>query len=214
MSHIVDLIKRGDAATIAAIREAVARFWGSALQGSADADDLVSDAIVAILSGDADTITDAARIAYNGNRRDRVGGENVGMDYFSATIHDADGDTITIGDKVADTLADRSEAGRDPLAMLSVLATMAGEKRQRDVVRSHGSSAYVLGGLPNTMRGAANDADILRALEAVGGRHYGYAAKVVAYLADEGKRTNANAVRVAVKRAIDRTEGGKHSSRD
>lgn len=212
MSHILSLIKSGDAATIAAIREACARFWGSALDGSADADDMAMEAVAAILSGDADTITDAARIAYNTLRRDRVGGENVGMDYFSATIHDADGDTITIGDKVADTLADRSEAGRDPLAALAELTRAVATKRVADGYRAHGS--VMARGEANARRGVANDADILRALEAVGGRHYGYAAKIVGWLAAEGKSTNANAVRVAVNRALNRTERGKHSSRD
>jgi hypothetical protein len=68
-------------------------------------------------------------------------------------------------------------------------------------------------GAANAVRGALNDADTLRALEAVGGRRYGYAAAMVRWFASEGIITTANAVRVAVHRALARTEGGHHSDR-
>jgi hypothetical protein len=211
MSHILDLIKRGDAATITAIREACSRFWGSALDGSSDADDLVSEAVAAILNGDADTITDAARIAYNALRRDRIGGVNVGMEYFSQTITDGKGEPTTVGERLAETIADRSETGRDPYAEIATLARIAGQQRVRKGYAAHG--AVMARGEANALRGALNDADVLRALEAVGGRRYGYAAAMVRWFAAEGIITTANAVRVAVHRALARTEGGHHSDR-
>lgn len=215
MSHIVDSIKRGDAATIASIKDACARFRGDALAGGYSAEDVVADAMLRILSGEADTIHRAARLAFAAHRAPRRedGDTRYGFQYLSAVVGEGeDGEDATVGSRLADSLADTSEGGRDPLATLSTLAVAAGAARVRKGYAAHG--AVMARGEANAYRGAANDADILRALEAVGGRHYGYAAKIVGYLAAEGKTTTANAVRVAIHRALGRTERGKHSARD
>lgn len=210
-------------ATVATITEAVSRLRLDNLNGYTSREDLVADAWVALADGRAATVADAVRIAYNGNRETRLqqaatvadpeGGSwsTVRFQYLSATVADSDGETITVGEMLADTVADQGEGdGRGGDYTRADLLAAVAATRHAKTVRAHGE-ANAARGQANGEKGVANDDTILTAVEAVGGRHYGYAAKVVAMLTADGWTTNANAVRVAVHRAIRRTEGGDHS---
>lgn len=205
------LVAAGDAATLAAVRTACRSFVRSgALAGAVDGDDLTSEAVLALLDGRADSVDAAARAAYAVCRFDRVDGQAVRFQYLSSVLGVNEDGTV---DTLADLLPARDEApDRDPLAEIGTLARIAGEVRIRKGYAAHGE--VMARGEANAVRGALNDADTLRALEAVGGRRYGYAAAMVRWFASEGIITTANAVRVAVHRALSRTERGKHSSRD
>lgn len=208
------LVSGGDAATLAAIREACRSFARSgSLDAAVSVDDLVSEAIVSVLDGRADSVDDAARAAFSVGRFDRLDGVAVRFQYLSSVLGENEDGTIdTLGDVLADRVTDRSSAGVDPATLdYDSLARAAGSVRVAKGYAAHGS--VMARGAANAVRGALNDADTLRALEAVGGRRYGYAAAMVRWFASEGIITTANAVRVAVHRALSRTEGGHHSDR-
>lgn len=208
MSH-----NRLTAALIAAVRELVAVKYTANLRGYADREDLTQDALVILATGGADTAADAVRLAWNANREERVGGHQVHFSYFSQVAEtDGDGNLLTVGEKLADTVADRSTE-RSAESVRAELVAAVAAVRHSHTVAAHGAELAARGAA-NGARGVANDAAILAELEAVGGAHYGYAAKVAANLRKRGIRTTANAVRVAVNRAKARTEGGAHSSRD
>jgi hypothetical protein len=212
--NLVNLISGGDAATMSALRDACsAHVRGSGLDPAGDLSDLISEAVLSVLEGRADTIKAAAAAGFAATRRDRLNGQRVEFSYLSQSVRDDEGEVSTLGDVLADRvaapevdfIAERAEA-------LESLARAAGVVRVRKGYAAHGS--VMARGEANALRGALNDADVLRALEAVGGRRYGYAAAMVRWFASEGIITTANAVRVAVFRALSRTERGWHSSRD
>lgn len=212
--NLVNLVSGGDAATMSALRDACsAHVRGSGLDPAGDLSDLVSEAVLSVLEGRADTIKGAAAAGFAATRRDRLNGQRVEYSYLSQVVRDDEGEVSTLGDVLADRVAapdvdyvaERAEA-------LESLARAAGVVRVRKGYAAHG--AVMARGEANALRGALNDADVLRALEAVGGRRYGYAAAMVRWFASEGIITTANAVRVAVFRALSRTERGWHSSRD
>lgn len=211
--NLVNLISGGDAATMSALRDACsAHVRGSGLDPAGDLSDLISEAVLSVLEGRADTIRAAAAAGFAATRRDRLDGQRVEFSYLSQSVRDDEGEVSTLGEVLADRTEARDEASRDPYAAIGTLARLAGQVRIRKGYRAHG--AVMARGEANAMRGALNDADVLRALEAVGGRRYGYAAAMVRWFASEGIITTANAVRVAVFRALSRTERGWHSSRD
>lgn len=199
--------------TMAAIVEAITHYRLDNLNGYTSRDDLATDAWILLADGTAATPADAVRLAHNAAREARgADGTRIGFAYFSQVIHEQDGGTITMGERVAATFADQGEGeGRGGDYTQGDLLAAVEATRNAKTERAHGW-ANAARGRANGSRGVANDATILAAVEAVGGRHYGYAAKVVAALTADGWTTNANAVRVAVHRAIRRTEGGDHSA--
>lgn len=213
-------------ATVATITEAVSRLRLDNLNGYTSREDLVADAWVALADGRAATVADAVKVAYNAARETRLqqaatvadpeGGSwsTVRFQYLSATVADSDGETITVGEMLADTVADAGEGeGRGGDYTRADLVAAVRATRHAHTVAAHGA-ANAARGAANGARGVANDATILAAVEAVGGRHYGYAAKVAAALRADGYTVSANAVRIATMRAVNRTERGDHSSRD
>jgi hypothetical protein len=209
MSH-----KRITAEIIRQVAEAVSAFHTGNLRGYADREDLAQDALMILATDPAATVAAAVRAAYNANREERLGeGATVRFSYFSQAVSDTDGEITDLGSVLADQVADNAHAVRGADAERSALVAAVVAARHSHTVAAHGAELAARGAA-NGARGAANDAAILAELEAVGGAHYGYAAKVAANLRARGIRTTANAVRVAVNRAKARTEGGAHSSRD
>lgn len=197
---------------VALIAEAVAHYRTDNLKGHVERADLQTDAWILLTTGKAKDAADAVRLAYNANREERVNGLQVRMGYLSATVADADGGTTTLAEKLADTIAAPAESeGRGTDYTKSDLLAAVESVRHAKTERAHGW-APAQRGRKNGAVGVINDAAVLAAVEAVGGTHYGYAAKVVAYFAAEGRAIKANAVYQAVKRAKDRTEGGRHSA--
>jgi hypothetical protein len=209
MSH-----KRITAEIIRQVAEAVSAFHTGNLRGYADREDLAQDALMILATDPAATVAAAVRAAYNANREERLGeGATVRFSYFSQAVSDTDGEITDLGSVLADQVADNAHAVRGADAERSALVAAVVAARHSHTVAAHGAELAARGAA-NGARGAANDAAILAELEAVGGAHYGYAAKVAANLRARGIRTTANAVRIAVNRAKARTEGGAHSSRD
>lgn len=208
MSH-----NRLTAEIIRQVRELVAATYTANLRGYADREDMAQDALLLLATGAAETPQHAVRAAFNLNREERVGGHQVGFSYFSQVSENQDGDMVSLGDSLADTLADTSHAVRGADEDRAALVEAVAAVRHAHTVAAHGAQLAAWGAA-NGARGVANDAAILAELEAVGGAHYGYAAKIAANLRKRGIRTTANAVRIAVNRAKARTEGGAHSSRD
>ena len=209
MSH-----KRITAEIIRQVAEAVSAFHTGNLRGYADREDMAQDALMILATDPAATVAAAVRAAYNANREERLGeGATVRFSYFSQAVSDTDGEITDLGSVLADQVADNAHAVRGADAERSALVAAVVAARHSHTVAAHGAELAARGAA-NGARGAANDAAILAELEAVGGAHYGYAAKVAANLRARGIRTTANAVRIAVNRAKARTEGGAHSSRD
>ena len=209
MSH-----NRITAEIIRKVAAAVAEFHTGNLRGYADREDLAQDALMILATDPAATIGDAVRAAYNANREERLGdGAAVRFAYLSQAVSGKDGEMTDLGSVLADQVADNAHAVRGADSERAALVAAVVAVRHSHTVAAHGAELAARGAA-NGARGAANDAAILAELEAVGGAHYGYAAKVAANLRARGIRTTANAVRVAVNRAKARTEGGAHSSRD
>ena len=209
MSH-----NRITAEIIRKVAAAVAEFHTGNLRGYADREDLAQDALMILATDPAATIGDAVRAAYNANREERSGdGAAVRFSYLSQAVSGKDGEITDLGSVLADQVADNAHTVRGADAERSALVAAVVAVRHSHTVAAHGAELAARGAA-NGARGVANDAAILAELEAVGGAHYGYAAKVAANLRSRGIRTTANAVRVAVNRAKARTEGGAHSSRD
>lgn len=206
------LILAGDSAAMSALRsECRSMIRGGGLDASADLDDFLSEAVAAVVGG-VDDCHAAALAGYAAVRRDRLGGSFVGFSYLSESATDEDGETRTLGDVLGDRIADRSSVAVNPADLdYDRLARTVGAVRVDRGYAAHG--AVMARGAANAVRGALNDADVLRALEAVGGRRYGYAAAMVRWFAAEGIVTTTNAIHQAVFRALRRTEGGHHSSR-
>ena len=209
MSH-----NRITAEIIRKVAAAVAEFHTGNLRGYADREDLAQDALMILATDPAATVAAAVRAAYNANREERSGdGAAVRFAYFSQAVNGKNGERKDLGSVLADQIADKAHEVRGADAERAALVAAVVAVRHSHTVAAHGAELAARGAA-NGARGAANDAAILAELEAVGGAHYGYAAKVAANLRARGIRTTANAVRVAVNRAKARTEGGAHSSRD
>lgn len=209
MSH-----KKITAEIVRQVSAAVAEFHTGSLRGYADREDLAQDALMILATDPAATVAAAVRAAYNANREERLGdGAAVRFSYFSQAVSGEDGEVSDLGSVLADKVADTGAAVRGADAERSALVAAVAAVRHSHTVAAHGAELAARGAA-NGARGVANDAAILAELEAVGGAHYGYAAKVAANLRKRGIRTTANAVRIAVNRAKARTEGGAHSSRD
>lgn len=195
---------------LAEIKRLVAETYTANLKGFADRADLVQDAAIAFMTGTAETARDAVRLAFNLNREERFGsGAVVGFQYLSATVaEDESGNAITLADRLADTVADREHEVRGSDFTRADLIAAVAAVRDAKTVRAHGE-ANAARGRANLHRGVVNDDRILSEIEAVGGIHYGYAAKVARSLG-----IKPNAVYQAVFRAKNRTERGQHSSRD
>jgi hypothetical protein len=197
---------------VATIAEAVAHYRTDNLRGYVSREDLQSDAWILLATGAATDAADAVRLAYNAAREERVNGLQVRTTYLSTLVSDADGGTVSLAEKLADTVAAPAETeGRGTDYTRGDLLAAVESVRHAKTERAHGW-APAQRGRKNGAVGVINDAAVLAAIEAVGGTHYGYAAKVVAYFAAEGRAIKANAVYQAVKRAKDRTEGGRHSA--
>lgn len=209
MSH-----NRLTAEIIRQVSAAVAALHTGSLRGYADREDMAQDALMILATDPAATVAAAVRAAYNANREERSGdGAAVRFAYFSQAVNGKNGERKDLGSVLADQIADKAHEVRGADAERAALVAAVVAVRHSHTVAAHGAELAARGAA-NGARGAANDAAILAELEAVGGAHYGYAAKVAANLRARGIRTTANAVRVAVNRAKARTEGGAHSSRD
>lgn len=195
---------------LAEIQRLTAATYTANLRGYVSREDLSQDAAVLWDLGHAETPADAVRMAYNANREERDGsGENIRFAYLSASHVNADGETITLGDSLADSLADQGETQhRDAAYTRSDLVAAVAAVRDAKTVHAHGED-LARRGRANGQRGVVNDARVLAEVEAVGGEHYGYAAKVARSLG-----IKPNAVYQAVHRAKKRTIRGGHSSRD
>lgn len=201
--------------------EAASYFGG--LNGSASQEDLIQEAALLIVENpalDPAAAIKAARAALRAERGSFGGKQQeISFAYLSAKVGSEDG--LTIGETIADergsfisglTAEQRAQAER--WIAEGTLADQVSAARIQQAAAAHGSDKAAQGAA-NAERGALNDQRVLSLLQQVGGKHYGYARKIQALLAEQGESFSVEAIHMAVSRALKRTDGrDPHSSRD
>jgi hypothetical protein len=201
--------------------EAASYFGG--LNGGASQEDLIQEAALLIVENPALDPAAAIKAARAALRAERAtfGGkqQEISFAYLSAKIGAEDG--LTIGETIAKdereylnglTAEQRAQAER--WIAEGTLAEQVAAARIQGAARAHGSDKAAQGAA-NAERGALNDARLLALLEQVGGKHYGYALKIQALLAEQGEIVSLDAIKMNISRALKRTTGrDPHSSRD
>lgn len=199
-----------------------AKYFGG-LNGGASQEDLIQEACLLSLENPALDPASAIRAARAALRAERIsyGGEQreVGFAYLSAKIGSEDG--LTIGevipadrDEYLNGLTDEQRAQAEIWIAEGTLGEQVAAARIASAARAHGSEKAAQGAA-NAERGSLNDQRVLSLLQQVGGKHYGYARKIQALLAEQGETFSVEAIHMAVSRAMRRTEGrDPHSSRD
>ena len=204
------------------LKEEAARYFGG-LNGGASQEDLIQEAALLIVENPALDPAAAIKAARAALRAERAtfGGkqQEISFAYLSAKVGAEDG--LTIGETIVKderaylnglTAEQRAQAER--WIAEGTLAEQVGAARIEGAARAHGSELAARGAA-NAERGALNDARLLALLEQVGGKHYGYALKIQALLAEQGEVMSLDAIKMNISRALKRTTGrDPHSSRD
>jgi hypothetical protein len=204
------------------LKEEAARYFGG-LNGGASQEDLIQEAALLIVENPALDPAAAIKAARAALRAERAtfGGkqQEISFAYLSAKVGAEDG--LTIGETIVKderaylnglTAEQRAQAER--WIAEGTLAEQVGAARIEGAARAHGSELAARGAA-NAERGALNDARLLALLEQVGGKHYGYALKIQALLAEQGEIVSLDAIKMNISRALKRTTGrDPHSSRD
>lgn len=199
-----------------------AKYFGG-LNGGASQEDLIQEAALLALENPALDPAAAIRAARAALRAERItdGGKQreIGFAYLSAKIGSEDG--LTIGEVIVkderaylNSLTAEQRAQAEVWIAEGTLGEQVAAARIASAARAHGSEKAAQGAA-NAERGSLNDQRVLVLLQQVGGKHYGYAKKVQALLAEQGETFSVEAILMAVSRAMRRTEGrDPHSSRD
>lgn len=195
------------------------------VDGAVGADDLEQDARVLIwLAAEAGrtlSVAEAVDMAVAKARAPQVGtgadrgaahayylGEDMllGNEWVSRGAVIAAPDLILNGEDESLTLAERAaEGGAD--------ATLLAARRIVEGTAAHGALA-MRRGASNTLVGAEHDALLAEGLDAVGGFHYGYGAKLLRWLDARGVAMSANTLYQWADRYKRRVVRENHSSRD
>jgi hypothetical protein len=209
------------------IEKAVAKALRSvrSVDGAVGADDIAQDARVLVwLAAEAgrsisvaeavDMAVAKARAPQVGTGLDRIGAH---ASYLSQQV-ERDGDVVSFGstlvapdlilngDDESLTLVERAaEGGAD--------ATLLAARRIVEGTAAHGSLAMRRGAV-NTLVGADHDVLLAEGLDAVGGFHYGYGAKLLRWLDARGVAMSANTLYQWADRYKRRVVRENHSSRD
>jgi hypothetical protein len=204
------------------LKEEAAKYFGG-LNGGASQEDLVQEAAMLIVETPALDPASAIRAARAALRAERAtfGGkqQEISFAYLSAKIGGEDG--LTIGETIVkderaylNSLTAEQRAQAEIWIAEGTLGEQVAAARIASAARAHGSEKAAQGAA-NAERGSLNDQRVLVLLQQVGGKHYGYAKKVQALLAEQGETFSVEAILMAVSRAMRRTEGrDPHSSRD
>ena len=207
------------------LRALVARKWSGALDGALDREDVEQDAALRIweasLRGETLSAADAVDVAYRAARERQTGTGDARsravVAYLSQVVEGADG-SLTLGDVVAvapesveeetpaPSLRDRVEEGEG-------LATLLAARRIVEGAAAHGILAARRGAVGAAV-GAEHDALLAEGLDAVGGFHWGYAPKLLAWLEGRGVVMSRNTLYQWADRYKRRVVREHHSARD
>lgn len=207
------------------LKKLVAAKWSGALDGALDREDVEQDAALRIweasLRGETLAATDAVDAAYNAARERQTGTgaarSRMVVAYLSQVVEGADG-SLTLGDVVAvapEAVEDEAPAPslRDRVEGGEGLATLLAARRIVEGSAAHGILAARRGAV-NAAVGAEHDALLAEGLDAVGGFHWGYAPKLLAWLDARGVVLSRNTLYQWADRYKRRVVREHHSARD
>jgi len=209
------------------IKSLVARKWAGALDGATSREDVEQDAALRIweasLRGETLSASAAVDGAYNASREAQTGSgaarSRAVVGYLSQLVEGTDG--ISLGDVVAvsyDEEAPEQEAPEAPTLRERVeegeaLSTLLAARRIVEGAAAHGALAARRGAVGSVV-GAEHDALLAEGLDAVGGFHYGYGAKLLRWLDSRGVAMDRNTLYQWADRYKRRVIRENHSSRD
>jgi hypothetical protein len=205
------------------IKRLAAAKWAGALDGATSREDVEQDAALRIweasLRGETLTAAEAVDGAYNAAREAQTGSgakrSRAVIGYLSQAVEGVDGLTfadvveapeVEEVDQSAPTLRERVEEG-------AALSTLLAARRIVEGSAAHGALAARRGAVGSVV-GAEHDALLAEGLDAVGGFHYGYGAKLLRWLDGRGVTMSANTLYQWADRYKRRVIRENHSSRD